>query len=426
MNISSRCRTAEGYSLGQWVFVQRDIRKGKVQGTITDEQIEKLDKIGMIWDSVTDMQWEKYYASAKRYYEAHHTLDPPAKYVDEDGVALGRWLAAIRRYGKTGASSRYLTDQRREMLENIGMVWDVLDFLWEQNFNSAYKYYLEHRHLDVPSSYVDDDGIKLGAWLARMRQVREGSLKKFTLLTKEQISRLDAIGMIWTKRTDHIWEKAYRSAEKYVKEHGSLIVPVSFVDEEEDIKLGVWIQRQRKMYHDGKLSDERKLRLDSLGMVWKTDQWLTRYNLLLDYYKKNGIITIPQTTVIEGVWLGKWIVQQYKYYKAGKLTNEQKTLLEKLPLDELNKSYGDKNWEKAYADAKDYFEVHGTLSKVRKDFVSKNGTRLSAWLIVQRRDRRLGKLSEEKIRLLDKLNFQWKLEALGIDKLAKVNSRSVI
>ena len=50
LEISSRYRTKDGYSLGQWVFNQRAIRKGQMRGFLTDEQVRKLDEIGMVWD----------------------------------------------------------------------------------------------------------------------------------------------------------------------------------------------------------------------------------------------------------------------------------------------------------------------------------------------------------------------------------------
>ena len=412
LNIANNYRTAEGYSLGKWVFNQRNIRNGRIKGKLTDEQIKKLDEIGMEWRSFFDVQWEKYYTSAKEYYENHHTLDAPVKYIDKNGVPLGSWLASVRQTGKADASSYYLTDERKKMLEDIGMIWDVLDYQWEQNFQSAYKYYLEHRHLDIPSTYVDENGIKLGSWLGWLRQGRSGKLKKFTPLTSEQIARLDAIGMIWDKRNDNKWEKSYSSAEKYVKANGTLIVPVSYVDEENGVKLGLWIQNQRKMYHKGTLLPERVLRLNQLGMVWETpDTWKKRFELLSDYYKEHNTINISVGVEIEGVWLGKWINQQYKLYKSGKLTAEQRELLEKLPLEQLERSMLDVQWENSYAEAEKYYVKNGTLSSVPKNYISENGVTLGVWLIAQRRARRLGKLSKERIALLDKLGFQWVLES---------------
>lgn len=60
-------------------------------GILTDEQAEKLDDIGMRWESVRDLAWEKNYSAAKAYYGEHGDLKIPADYV-VNGVWLARWL----------------------------------------------------------------------------------------------------------------------------------------------------------------------------------------------------------------------------------------------------------------------------------------------------------------------------------------------
>ena len=50
------------------------------------------------------------------------------------------------------------------------------------------------------------------------------------------------------------------------------------------------------------------------------------------------------------------------------------------------------------------------ISNVPKDYIAQNGVGLGVWLVAQRKARRLGKLSEERIQLLDALGFEWVLE----------------
>ena len=42
-------KTEEGYSLGSWLFTQRKVRAGEEYGVLSQEQIRRLDEIGMIW-----------------------------------------------------------------------------------------------------------------------------------------------------------------------------------------------------------------------------------------------------------------------------------------------------------------------------------------------------------------------------------------
>ena len=58
---------------------------------------------------------------------------------------------------------------------------------------------------------------------------------------------------------------------------------------------------------------------------------------------------------MEGIWIGKWITRQYELYKAGELTHEQRGMLEKLPLEQLDKSLHDVQWGNVYSEAKRYY-----------------------------------------------------------------------
>lgn len=69
LEVPARYFSEEGYSLGHWIYNQRSIRKGQIAGTLTDIQIEKLNKIGMRWDLYTDCSWNVNFNAAKAYYE---------------------------------------------------------------------------------------------------------------------------------------------------------------------------------------------------------------------------------------------------------------------------------------------------------------------------------------------------------------------
>ena len=48
-------KTRDGYSLGQWISTQRKVRAGTAYGNLTEEQVKKLDSIGMVWENVRDL-----------------------------------------------------------------------------------------------------------------------------------------------------------------------------------------------------------------------------------------------------------------------------------------------------------------------------------------------------------------------------------
>ena len=49
LNIPKRYTTPAGLSLGVWLVTQRRVREGQIPGNLTEQQIARLDSIGMVW-----------------------------------------------------------------------------------------------------------------------------------------------------------------------------------------------------------------------------------------------------------------------------------------------------------------------------------------------------------------------------------------
>lgn len=265
LEVPARFITNDGYSLGHWIYNQRAVRKGQQTGNLSEEQIEKLNSIGMRWDLYTDYSWEKNFNAAKDYYEKNGHLDVPSRFVTRDGLPLGAWLSSLRTWESSGIHPKYLSAERKKQLESIGMIWSKLDYYWEQNFSEALRYYRKNGDLIVPSNFVTDNGVRLSSWIFRQRKLHSGSCKG-TPLTAEQTARLNSIGMVW---------------------------------EPEDPRL-------------------------------------MSFNLVKGYYKEHGNINISQSTVVNGVWLGKWIAEQKKRLKSGKHYDKRREYLNKLPLEDVS------------------------------------------------------------------------------------------
>lgn len=356
------------------------------------ELFEKLN------DALT-ATWDMYYASAKQYYKENGNLEVPARYITEEGYALGSWLnnqKAIRK----GTIVGKLTEDQIHKLDSIGMIWDSLDYFWEQNFKSAKEYYLTYGNLDIPTNYKSKDGKHLGNWILRQRQ-----LYKRNSLTDDQIKKLDSIGMDWMDRVDRIWENGFLEAKNYSEEYGNLSVPKNYRSNT-DFPLGIWIQRQRSLYKNNKISEDRIKRLTDIGMNWNPDNWEARFNLVKQYYEEHGNINISQKEVIQGIWLGKWIVSQKKAMQEGKLTHEQIEMLKTLPMEEVGRK--DNRWWFMYEEAKKYYLNFGNLN-IPMDYLTSNGKKLSDWIIRQRRNYKLGKMPSEHKEKLDEIGFIWDL-----------------
>ena len=327
-------QTESGLHLGQWLITQRAIRAGKKDGLLTDSQIARLDGIGMVWDNRLETAWNKGMAHCEEYVREHGDLEVPVRYVSPDGYRLGAFINRVRGWYANGEKQAVLTPERVAELEALGMHWSAVNLKWERNYLRAAAYYREHGDLLVPATYKTDDGYALGAWIQGLRKSYRAGAKA---LTREQIERLETIGMFWGNRHAESWETNYRAAERYYKSHGDLDLTSGYITED-GLALGKWVVDLRLQRKRGavSLTPERIARLDAIGMRWDTaDPWEYRYELSRRYLKENGCTTIPRDyKTADGIWLGTWLYRQRRLLEGNpsgqKLNAEQRRMLRQL------------------------------------------------------------------------------------------------
>lgn len=262
------------------------------------------------------MDWNEYYQAVVRYHEEHGNLLIPQHYVTEDGKCLGYWLVNQRRI-HNNRHYGVLTGEQELLLEKLGIIWDDMrQVKWENYFAKAEAYYREHGNLLVSQDYVTEDGYNLGQWLSSQRKCycKLKSSEKSSQ-EMERFQRLESIGMTWNTY-DARWEKYFKAAEKYFREHGDLLVSSEY-QTEDGLKLGIWIIKQRNKRNrrvKEHLTDEQIQRLDSIHMQWDGalhQQWMTYYLAAKDYYCNNGNLQIAkQYKTTSGLNLGTWITTQ--------------------------------------------------------------------------------------------------------------------
>ena len=93
--------------------------------------------------------------------------------------------------------------------------------------------------------------------------------------------------------------------------------------------------------------------------------------------------------------------------EEGKLTHKQIDMLNTLPMEEVGRK--DNLWWSMYEEAKKYYEEFGNLS-IPVNYLTSNGKKLSDWIIRQRRNYKLGKMSLEHKEKLDEIGFIWNLD----------------
>ena len=329
LNIPKRYTTPAGLSLGEWLTTQRRVRAGQIPGNLTEQQIARLDSIGMEWGNRNDAAWERGLEEARKFREQFGNLQVPAKYKTKDDYPLGKWINNARKRRNDGK----LTEERIGQLDQMGMIWSVFDAKWEQGYALAAVYAQEYGNLDVPRDYKTADGKTLGRWIQNQELAYEQ--KK---LYADQIKRLETIGMQWGSRYDRQWNEVHQAAKRYFEANGNLDVPVAYVSPE-GYALGKWVRRQQYAYRKPEksnaiLSQERIELLDAIGMQWeKPDLWQHRYELAQEYKRVHGNLDIPaKYKTADGIWLSRWVYNQKRLLQSGseKLSEEQKKKLKEL------------------------------------------------------------------------------------------------
>ena len=212
------------------------------------------------------------------------------------------------------------------------------------------------------------------------------------------------------------WPLKYKEAVKFYEKNGHLRVPNTYT--QNGINLGRWIQIQRQLYKKNKVTYDRVVLLNKIGMVWNLDRslkynlkWALVYKEVLKYYEENGNIEIPieYSVIIKGeeVYLNNWIAVQRTMFLQGKLSLDKKEMLDKVGMVwKIRNRY---SWDKMFGLALDYYSLNGNLFIPKNYQVIVNGetVNLGTWVTNQRRNYKAGVLAPLRISKLEEIGMVW-------------------
>ena len=346
LEVPIKYETPSGFGLGVWLGAQRAAHKA---GELPQEQVERLDALGMDWTNRNDRKWMSLYDVAAAYYHEHGSLNVPSEYVTPDGVLLGKWVARQRyAYLNPDRSSARVTPERKALLDKLGMVWEKYD-PWQERYDLALAYKTEHGDLEIPSVYKTADGVWLGSWVSRQRQTLNSGnsalsserRKLLRILFKGERRPSDPAADHGTVREAN-WERNFRSAARYARKYKHLLVPASYVDSD-GVRLGVWISNlraARKNRPDSyQVTPAHIKKLNSIGMVWdaRDAKWGTAYQQAKAYYKAHGNLHAAANYKSDetGFCLGDWLrrMREWDITHDPKLTPERRAMLDKIGME---------------------------------------------------------------------------------------------
>ena len=191
-----------GCKLGLYLTRLRNIRKKTDRGHLSQDQINRLNALGMKWVKREHpyRDFDYYYQQLIKFYRREGHIKVPTRFIDPDtGCHLGNFINCVRQAKRGTGHDIVLTDRQIEMLNDLGMVWQVQasPLPFDTYYEELLRYYRREGHIRVPGNYiVPENGCILGKFIQRMRAIRAGTASS-GFITQEQIAKLDAMGMVW-------------------------------------------------------------------------------------------------------------------------------------------------------------------------------------------------------------------------------------
>ena len=300
----------------------------------------------------------------------------------------------------------------RDCQELFARLNETLSASWERMYEKTQQFYNENGNLQVPKKFTTTDGFNLGNWIDTQRKVYNA--KVAGVLTVEQITKLESIGMRWKNMKDLSWDECYQAAKEYYAEHGDLMP--SITDRSyKGVKLSRWIAQLRTYRKSGicpsYLTPERIRQLDAIGMVWDVPDYIfeKNYACCLEYYQEHGNLDIPLKYVAkDGTRLGTWVngircaARNPSSCRGTPLTDSQKSRLDEIGFVwEPKKNVLWKQYFEALVNCK---KEYGNLD-VPVAFTTEEGIPLGRW--IRRQKNGADTMSGEKRKLLSDLGLVW-------------------
>ena len=290
--------------------------------------------------------------------------------------------------------------------------------LWELRFAELVEFQKKYGHTRVPARWRGNRS--LGRWLAHQRD-----LLRLEELRRDRAERLDQLGAEWSQVPEY-----YDGKERYFESMLTRLAAYreKFGDAEvsrtHDRELAEWVGNQRGSRKTGAMSKKRLARLEEVDFPWGKDfrTWEEQLIQLRVYKARFGNTKVPKRWSEDAV-LGRWVAHQRELFRAGKLPDQKRAVLDLLGFQwvlRTPKVWKEKRREKRKVERVPKSVHIEALKQYRERFGDtqvparwKENKALGRWVAHQRELFRQGRMPEERKRMLDDLGFQWEVTKDG-------------
>jgi predicted helicase len=366
----------ENQTLSNWCDSQRQFFKNQ---NLDIKRVKLLDEINFIWNK-EEASWFKNFDEIKKMHNSGLNINIPKT---KNPSALANWLTSQRKNKRRGI----LSEEKIRLLDDLGLIWDKNDYLWDMNYKILRDVHLNGLKLD------HKDKLTLQQWVQSKRQ----NYKK-GLLSEEQRKLLEEINIIMNPYDD-IWATNFNKLKK-MKESGFNIN--LFPKTGEYKHLVSWCGSQRQNFKKNLLDEKRIQQLNDLGFQWDPLEanWQNYFTTLKELNSKGIDVNLARNPK-EYPQLADWLADQRKFYNKGKLSSQRIQLLESIgflwnPLDQI--------WNTRFNALKSIKEKTGDAN-ISSTY--KPDRQLGSWLNLQKQLQKRGVLALERFNLLSDIGIKW-------------------
>lgn len=290
--------------------------------------------------------------------------------------------------------NKYICDVIHEKYCNIEqLLWDM----WIKKYNLLKEFENEYKRQIIQREEYKE--IKIGQWYKTQRKLwinNKLNNRRIELLSQLKHHTFGDKELTWNEKYDLVieFQKIYKRKVKNK-------------DVYKNVKIGSWYINQRTMWNKDMLLDERKKLLLKLEYWENTTQekltWEDKLHLL-EKFESEFKRKIKQKDEYNGVNIGQWYSDQKRTFSKGKLSDERIKLFSKLRYHKLKEIK--LTWKDKYNLLKEFDLKYKRKIYQRDKYENVN---LGHWYTQQVNRWREGKLLEDRLKLLNKLEYH-KLE----------------
>ncbi|MEI6091226.1 MAG: helicase associated domain-containing protein [bacterium] len=205
-------------------------------------------------------------------------------------------------------------------------------------------------------------------------------------------------------KSDLRWEERFNELLKYRDLYGTVNVPNRNKYPEYPFwerRLGSWVATQRQYIKKGKIAEWRESKLLSVNLDIEPLETMfeKQFADFLEFKAKYGHVLVPKIFPEKpslGLWVNSLRSTPYKIRHLDRLNNEGfvwNSITEK--------------WQNVFRELVEFKRTHGHFSVTK---AKPEDEKLSSWVFRMRKLKRLGNytlLTDDKIKLLDSIGFNW-------------------